>query len=224
MTLRAVLFDALGTLVALDPPAPHLRVALQRNTGVDVGAAAAARGFGAEIDFYVANHMRGGDLEGLEALRDDCAAVLHQALAVGGLDRAAVRRSMLEAIRFTPFPDVVPALRDLRERGLSLVVVSNWDISLPDGLASAGLERLLDGAVSSAEVGLAKPAAEPFRAGLALAGVGASEALYVGDSVDTDIEGARAAGLRAVLVSRGGDAPPRVESVVRSLEQLPSLF
>lgn len=223
MTLRAVLFDALGTLVALDPPGPHLRATLLRNTGVDVGEAAAADAFGAEIDFYVANHMRGGDPGGLEALRDDCASVLHEALGVPALDRTAVRRSMLEAIRFTAFPDVVPSLRDLRERGLARVVVSNWDISLPEGLAGAGLDRLLDAVVSSAEVGVAKPAPEPFYVGLALAGARASEALYVGDSMDTDIEGARAAGLRAVLVSRGGDAPAGVESV-RSLEHLPSLF
>ncbi|MEJ7817771.1 MAG: hypothetical protein WKF49_03755, partial [Thermoleophilaceae bacterium] len=68
MTLRAVLFDALGTLVALDPPAPRLRAALQRNTGVDVGEAVAARAFAAEIEFYLANHMRGGDRDGLASL------------------------------------------------------------------------------------------------------------------------------------------------------------
>ncbi len=223
MTLRAVLFDALGTLVALDPPAPRLRAALERNTGVDVGEATAARAFAAEIEFYVANHMRGGDRDGLESLRDDCAAVLHEALGMAPGERPAVRRSMLEAIRFTAFPDAAPSLRDLRERGLSLVVVSNWDLSLCDALKGAGLDGLIDGAVSSAEVGVAKPASGPFRAGLALAGAEAAEALYVGDSPDTDIDGARSAGLRAVLLARSGDAPPGIEAV-RSLEELPSLF
>lgn len=223
MIPRAVLFDALGTLVTLDPPAPHLRAALLRDTGVDVGEAAAARAFAAEIEFYVASHMRGGDREGLESLRDDCATVLHEALGREDLERAAVRRSMLEAIRFTAFPDAIPALRELRRRGLRRVVVSNWDVSLREGLEAAGLARLLDGAISSAEVGAAKPAAEPFCAGLALAGVEAADALFVGDSIETDVEGARAAGLRAVLVSRAGEAPSGME-VVRSLEDLPSLF
>ena len=77
--------------------------------------------------------------------------------------------------------------------------------------------------VSSAEVGRAKPAPEPFRAGLELAGVRGRDALFVGDSPDTDIEGARAAGIRALLVAREGPAPEGVE-VITSLERVPSLF
>jgi putative hydrolase of the HAD superfamily len=103
------------------------------------------------------------------------------------------------------------------------VVVSNWDLSLGRALGQAGLAELVDGAVSSAEVGSAKPAPEPFLAGLALAGVPASAALYVGDSPDTDIAGARGAGIRAVLVAREGAAPEGVEAVP-SLEHVPSLF
>ena len=167
--------DALGTLVRLEPPAPRLRVELARTTGVDVGAEAAERGFAAEIAYYLDNHMRGGDAAGLEALRDDCAGVLHEALGVDGLDRAAVRAAMLASIVFTAFPDAAPALRELRARGIGLVVVSNWDRSLPAALAQAGLGGLVDGVVSSAEVGQAKPAPEPFRAGLELAGVEAAE-------------------------------------------------
>ncbi len=70
-----------------------------------------------------------------------------------------------------------------------MVVVSNWDRSLGRALDGAGLGGLVDGVVSSAEVGRAKPAPEPFRAGLELAGVRAGEALFVGDSPDTDIAG-----------------------------------
>lgn len=219
----AVLFDALGTLVRLEPPAPRLRAELERSTGVDVGAEAAERGFAAEITFYLANHMRGGDEGGLEALRDDCAAVLHEALAVAGLDRAPVRAAMLDSLVFTAFPDVVPALRALRAGGIGAVVVSNWDRSLSGALDRAGLGDLVDGVVSSAQVGRAKPAPEPFRAGLELAGVPADDALFVGDSPETDIQGAQAAGIRAVLVAREGGAPGGIEAIA-SLERLPSLF
>jgi putative hydrolase of the HAD superfamily len=221
--VRAVLFDALGTLVELQPPAPRLRAALERTTGVDVGDDAAGRGFGAEITFYLANHMRGSTREGVERVRDECAAALHEALGVDGLDRAAVRRAMLDALQFAAYPDVVPALRALRDRGLGIVVVSNWDVSLPDGLEGAGLGGLVDAAISSAEVGVAKPAPEPILAGLAAAGVAPEEAVYVGDSPDTDVAGARAAGVRPVLVVREGEAPGGVEAV-RSLEDVPSLF
>jgi putative hydrolase of the HAD superfamily len=221
--VKAVLLDALGTLVALEPPAPRLRAELERRTGVDVGLEAAERGFRAEISYYLAQHMEGRDEESLERLRDRCAAALGDGLGVDGLDPAAVREAMLAALRFEPFPDVVPGLRALRERGLRLVVASNWDCSLPGWLAAAGLWELLDGAVSSAVVGAAKPDPAVFRAALELAGARPGEAVHVGDSLDNDVAGARAAGIRAVLVQRAGEPPAGVE-VVRGLDAVAALL
>jgi hypothetical protein len=74
--IRAVLLDAFGTLVRMDPPAPHLRAALERLTGVDVGEEAAERGVMAEISYYLAHNSEGRDPASLENLRDRCAAVL----------------------------------------------------------------------------------------------------------------------------------------------------
>lgn len=219
---RAVLLDALGTLVELDDPAPRLRDALLERSGIDVGAAGAERGFGAEIGYYIANQMRGSDLAGLEKLRDDCATAMLDALARDELDHATVRAAMLDSLAFRTFPDVLPALRELRERGLRLVVVSNWDCSLPEWLDRCGIGELVDGSVSSAVVGEAKPAPAVFEAGLRLAGCDAPEALFVGDSVENDVLGARAAGLRALLVQRAGDPPPGVETV-RSLGELSAI-
>jgi len=214
--VRAVLIDALGTLVELQPPAPRLRAALLEATEIDVGAEAAERGFAEEIAYYVGHHMEGGDPAGLERLRDDCAGVMHEAIAVPDLELAAVRHAMVAALEFTAFGDVEPALRALRERGLRLVAVSNWDCSLPRWLDSAGIGALLDGAVSSAEVGEPKPAPAVFRAALAIAGVEAAEALHVGDSLVNDVEGARRAGIRAVLLARDGKSPVRCSPEQRS--------
>jgi 2-haloalkanoic acid dehalogenase type II len=221
--VRAVLLDALGTLVRLEPPATRLRDALARRTGIDVGEEAAARGFGAEIAYYLEHHMEGRDAASLDDLRDRCARALAAALPVGDLDHAAVRAAMLESLSFSPFPDVVPALRRLRERGLRLVVASNWDCSLPRWLEDAGLGGLLDGAVSSAVVGEAKPGPAVFLEALRVAGADPGDALHAGDSVVNDLEGARAAGVRGVLVARDGEPPPGVESVT-SLAELPSLL
>jgi putative hydrolase of the HAD superfamily len=219
---RAVLIDALGTLVELRAPAPPLRAALLRRSGIDVGVAAAERGFGAEIGHYLANHMRASDEAGLDELRDECAEVMRAAIGVEALDHATVRAAMLEALEFEAFADVVPALRELRARGLRIVVVSNWDCSLPAWLDRAGLAGLFDGAVSSAVVGAPKPAAAVFEAGLELAGCAAADAVHVGDSVENDVEGARAAGLRAILVQRDGPVPSGIETV-RSLSELSAI-
>ncbi|MGI8945066.1 MAG: HAD family hydrolase [Thermoleophilaceae bacterium] len=222
-SVRAVLLDALGTLVELDEPQTRLRAALRETVGADVGAEAAARGLAAEIAHYRANHLQGRDTAGLEALRDDCAAVLRDALGMPGLELATVRAAMLEALELRVFPDAAPALRGLRERGIRLVVVSDWDCSLARRLERAGLAGLLDGVVSSAVVGEAKPSPAVFRAGLELAGTGPGDALHVGDSVRRDVGGAGAAGVRAVLIARDGGAPAGI-AAIRSLEQLASLL
>ncbi|MDQ4048309.1 MAG: HAD-IA family hydrolase [Actinomycetota bacterium] len=223
MLTRAVLLDMFDTLVELEPPAPRLRARLLELTGVDVGEEAAARGFAAEIRHYLASHMQGRDEATLEALRDRCAAVLHEALGFWGLDRAAVRQAMLDSLEFRVFPDAPGALRALRGHGMRLVVVSNWDWSLPQWLERARLAELVDGVVASAVVGVQKPSPRIFRVALDEAGVAPEEALHVGDSMESDVEGARAAGVRAVLIARAGGAPKGVEAI-RSLEELPSLI
>jgi putative hydrolase of the HAD superfamily len=217
-----VLLDALGTLVELQPPAPRLR-RLLHDFGVEVTDEQAAAGFMAEIAYYLEHHLDGSDPERLERLRDRCAEEMRRALDIPELDHVTARRVMLGALEFTPYPDAEPALRDLRERGLTVVIASNWDCSLPEWLRPAGILELVDGVVTSAEVGAAKPSPRVFERALGIAGVEPGEALHVGDKVDNDVEGAAAAGVRGVLLQREGDPPPDVESI-RSLSELPALL
>lgn len=221
--VRVVLLDALGTLVELQPPAPRLRAALLELAGVDVGEEAAARAFAAEIDHYRANHLQGGTEDGLDALRDECAAVMRDALEAPGLQPATVRRAMLRALEFRAFPDAMPALRALRERDVRLAVVSNWDCSLPAWLEQAGFGGVFDATVPSAVVGAAKPSRAVFLAALEQVGATPAQALHVGDSVEHDLEGARAAGVRAVLIARRA-RPPRGVNAIQSLQELASLI
>jgi putative hydrolase of the HAD superfamily len=220
--VTAVLLDALGTLVELQPPAPRLRARLAEE-GFEVSEEQAASGIGAEIAYYLAHHLDGADREGLEDLRDRCAAEMMRALELPGLDHASARRAMMGALEFEPYPDVAPALRKLRERGHTLVIASNWDCSLPDWLGPPGLLELVDGVVTSADVGAVKPDPAVFLRALELAGAEPDDAVHVGDSVVNDVEGAQAAGVRALLVWRHGDPPEGVESIP-TLHELPSLL
>ena len=219
---RAVLLDALGTLVELQPPAPRLQ-RLLHDFGFEVSEERAAAGFMAEIAYYLDHHLDGSDPERLERLRDRCADEMRRALDIPELDHATARRVMLDALEFTPYPDVEPALRDLRERGMTVVIASNWDCSLPEWLRPTGILDLVDDVVTSAEVGAAKPSPRVFERALGIAAVEPGEALHVGDKVDNDIEGAAAAGIRGVLLQREGDPPAGVESI-RSLAELPALL
>ena len=222
MSPRAVLLDALGTLVRLEPPAPRLRAELRRVAGIDVGEEAAERAFRAEIAYYLEHHLEGRDEASLGDLRDRCAAVIAGELREHGLEPAMAREALLGSLEFSAFDDAAPALRALRDGGARLVVASNWDCSLPEVLRTAGLLGLVDEVVSSAVVRRAKPAPEVFLEALRRAGATPHEALHVGDSVENDVLGARAAGVRAVLLDRDGVAPRDIESV-QSLAEVPSL-
>jgi len=223
--IRAVLLDALGTLVDLVPPWPALVRELAAR-GVTVSEAHAREAMLAEMAYYRVHHAQAGDAAALAELRARCARVLGEALGepVRGLGPAELLAAMMASLRFVAYPEADGVLRELRARGVRLVVVSNWDVSLHEVLARTGLAALLDGAVTSAELGAAKPASAIFAAALELAGgVAPGEALHAGDSVEADVAGARAAGLRAVLVRRGDDASPHPEGV-RTIASLDGLL
>jgi putative hydrolase of the HAD superfamily len=217
-----VLLDALGTLVALEPPAPRLRRLLAER-GFEVDEQRAARAFAAEIAYYLEHHLEGSDESRLRDLRDRCAERMMEALELPGLDHATAREVMLGALEFTPFADAPPALEELHRRGHRLLIVSNWDCSLPRWLGPAGLLERVEHVVTSAAVGAAKPAPEIFRRALEIAGAPAEQAVHVGDSPENDVAGARAAGIRPVLVQRDGEPAAGIETV-RSLAELPALL
>ena len=101
-------------------------------------------------------------------------------------------------------------------------------------LDEAGLGRLVDGVVSSAMAGAAKPDRALFEAALGLAGTPPDRAVYVGDSPANDVAGAAAAGLRAILLRRGAnrldrtaaDASTSAEplAVIAGLHDLPRVI
>ena len=193
---RAVLLDALGTLVELEPPWVHLAEAL--GVEPDERLAAAVR---AEMDYYRDHSHEGRDRASLADLRERCATVLSEALG----HRISVE-TMMSTIRFRAYGDAAPALAELRDLGLKLVCVSNWDVSLPDVLERCGLDGALDGIVTSAQVGARKPDPAIFAPALELAGCTPGEALYVGDTPAEDLAAASAAGVPALLIDRAGGA------------------
>jgi putative hydrolase of the HAD superfamily len=216
---RAVLIDALGTLVHFEPPAPLLRTELRERLGVEVSAEAATAAIRDEIAYYRAHLHEGRDAASLADLRRRSAEAMRPALGIDG-DLTDV---LLASLRFHAYPDAAPALKTLHARGLAIVVVSNWDHSLHERLAETGLAPLVDAAVASAELGHAKPDRAIFEHALALVGATADEALHAGDSLQEDVAGALAAGLRAVLVARGARPAGSPAPVIGSLAELPAL-
>ena len=194
--VRAVFLDALGTLVELEPPWVSLRASFP----AEVSDERLERALRTEMAYYRDHAHEGRDEASLAELRERCAGIVS-----GELGMEVTADQLVDAIRFDAYPDAAPALRELRERGLRLVVVSNWDCSLPTVLERCGLGDLLDGVVSSAAAGARKPDPAIFAPALKLAECEPDEALHVGDTPEEDVAGARAAGIRPLLIARAGN-------------------
>ena len=128
---------------------------------------------------------------------------------------------------FFLYDDVTPALRELAARDLKLGLISNSHRCLASFQQHFELHGLIAGAISSSEHGYMKPHPSIFDAALKLVGVSAAEAVMVGDSFPHDIEGARRAGMRGILVHRspGWEAPHDADvPVIRDLSELSRLL
>lgn len=189
--LDGVTIDAFGTLVTLRDPIPALASALaerdmerDRNTIV--------HGFRTEVAHYTAHSASGHDEEGLARLQRECAQVFLEAIEAD-LDPDEFAPVYAAAMQFDPLPGVAAGLERLRDLGLELAVVANWDLTLRRLLDEIGLSGYFRSIVHAA----GKPAPEGLVRALADLKVAPSRALHIGDD-EVDELAARAAGMRFV--------------------------
>ena len=226
MTVRAVLLDLDDTLFDHQHCA---REALQRVRAQHAGLA------GVDIATLEASHGRiledlhldvlAGKLD-LDAARVERfrrlyrAAELHADDELAAKTAAAYRAGYVEARRAVD--DAIPLLQALRARARVVVVSNNLLHEQQEKLRHCGLDRYVDALVVSEEVGASKPDSRIFEVALERAGTSREDAVMVGDSWKNDVEGARAAGIRAVWFNRDGDeAPDPSVPVLRSLAPSP---
>jgi putative hydrolase of the HAD superfamily len=133
----------------------------------------------------------------------------------------AVYDAFGSAERWRAWDDVRPAFERLRDRGVRVGVISNWDRRLPGLLEGLGLTDIVEVVVSSADVGLRKPDPRIFEMACERLGVQAGRSAHVGDHVYADVLGARTAGLAPVLIDRRGGTPvPPATPVIATLDDL----
>ena len=218
--MHVVLLDAFGTLLDMEPPAPVLTHLLGQ-AGYPFDEAVVADALSAEISHYRANMQMGSDPDGLAALRADCAGVLVAALGAGAPPVPLATQLLVECLRFRLFDDVIPALDALAAMGMTLGVVSNWDCALGSHLERLGVADRFAVVAASAPVGYRKPDPAIFTAALAALDIDARAALHVGDRRLEDLQGARAAGVAAVLIDRSPAAVASHE-VITTLLDIPA--
>jgi putative hydrolase of the HAD superfamily len=199
--LRAVFFDAVGTLIHPEPPAPVVYAAAGRRHGSRLGVEEIEvrfrSAFQRQEEADRGHGWRTSEEREVERWRHVVAEVLDDVR-----DQEAVFAALYEhfarpeAWRLTADADV---LGEVTARGFVCGVASNYDHRLRP--VAAGLPELaaVRHLVISAEVGWRKPAAGFYAAVCAAVDLAPQQILYVGDDRGNDYDGARAAGLAALL-------------------------
>ena len=220
MPTRAVLFDVDFTLCRPGPelsPDRYARIAARHGITLDIAGYDDAR------EAAVLNLKRHPELlhdesiwhrfteeifvrmGGPETIADECATEIEAAWG------------MSENLEL--YEDVLPVLEDLRRSQLQIAVVSNGIRDLTEFVAHHRLD--VDAIVDSRSHGRVKPHPTIFQSALERLAVSAEDAVMVGDSIEEDIEGARALGMRAILVDRE-DRHPEVRERLTDLYGLPA--
>jgi putative hydrolase of the HAD superfamily len=225
-TLKAVFFDAAGTLIETARPVGAVYASMARRYGMEVPIPELAARFRA--CFASASPLAFPD-----APSDEIATLerrwwnnLVQAIfePYGQFTRFDDYFSSLFEHFSNPhawrlYPETEATLVALKRAGFTLGVVTNFDSRVLGILEGLGIASCFDSISLSSRVGYAKPAPEIFHAALALHGLEAEQAMHVGDSLLHDVQGAAAAGIKAVLVDRrqrgGAGAHFRVQSLAQ---------
>lgn len=221
-TVRAVLFDVDFTLVMPGPelgPQAYRALAVAHGLELDTTRYADARA--AAIDDLEHHPELDHDEEIWIRFTED----IVRGMGGAGPEVGAVARQIVgrwaDASHFELYDDVLPVLAELRAGGLKLALVSNTSRDLDAFVRHFSLD--VDAWISSGTHGKVKPSPLIFAAALELAGVAAADAVMVGDSIEDDVEGAQACGIRAVLLDRAGRFPERVDRI-ESLRELPAVL
>ena len=230
MRFSAVFFDAGETLVHPHPTFPDLFAATLQRAGHDVDAATVHDRVHVIFDrFRQAAETNELWTTSPERSRRFWGEVYEIFLADLGIrDRDGLVDTVYgvftDLANYAVFDDVVPALDRLRDAGLRLGVVSNFEAWLDGLLEQVGVRAYFDVLVISGVEGMEKPDPRIFELAMARAGVEPARSVYVGDNPEMDVEPALAIGMYPVLIDRRERYADASGARITSLLELPGLL
>ena len=208
--IRAVFFDAAGTLFESREPIGRTYARLARDFGLDVSEEAVAAGFrrafGAAPGLAFGLGLRHDELRRLERQwwRERVGETFAPIGKFPDFDAYfdALFAHLADPGHWIADVEAASVLARLKNDGFKLGVISNFDYRLYRILDGLELTRYFDSITISSEAGYAKPRREIYDAALAFGGVTAPDAMHVGDSEHLDFAPAAALGMAAVLIDR----------------------
>ena len=221
-TVRAVFFDAIGTLIAPVVHPAHTYIEVASRYGAELPEGLISGRFRAAFQREEEADEQAGWRVDEERERQRWRRIVATCLSEVS-DIESCFRDLWEHFSrpeaWRPHPQAAEVLAELQARGLVVGIASNFDARLLSVLEEIGELSLVRGCcVISSLVGFRKPAAEFFEAVVASANSPHQSVLFVGDQPRNDVAGARAAGLRAVLYDPDGDSG--MPDAIRNLRSL----
>ncbi len=205
--VKAVFFDAVGTLLVPEPPAADVYADVGRRHGSRLGLVEIARRFAAafarEEEIDLAGALRTSEEREVRRWRNIVAAVLDDVADPASCFHALYDHFARPAA-WRCRADAARVLSTLAQRGCALGLASNYDHRLRSVIAGSTELYPLKHVVISSEVGWRKPAPQFFAHIVKTVQLSVEQILLVGDDVDNAYAGARGAGLQALLLDPGG--------------------
>ena len=230
MRFRAVFFDVGETLVHVDPSFADLFVTVLAGAGHE-RSVDDVREASAHVYARFSEAARDGSLwttspERSRAFWTSVYERMLEELGVADVDglRRTLHREFTRMENYVLFDDVLPTLAALRETGVLLGVVSNFEAWLEDWFGVHELLELFPVRVISGIEGLEKPDERIFRLALDRASVSPEESAYVGDNPEFDVDPPAALGMFPVLVDRRGRFPDHAGARITDLRELPAIL
>jgi putative hydrolase of the HAD superfamily len=230
MRFRAVFFDVGETLVHVDPTFADLFVTVLAGAGHD-RSVEDVRDASAHVYARFSEAARDGSMWTTTPERSKAfwTSVYERMLGeLGVVDddglASSLHREFTRMENYVLFDDVLPALSSLREEGVQLGIVSNFEAWLEDWFGAHELLELFPVRVISGIEGIEKPDERIFRLALERASVSAAEAAYVGDNPEFDVDPPAAIGMFPILVDRRDRFPRHAGARVTDLRELPAVL
>jgi putative hydrolase of the HAD superfamily len=230
--LKAVFFDAAGTLFEAREPVGHTYARVARQHGVIADDAVVSAGF--RRAFASTPGLAFGPGRSAEEIRRLerewwYRLVRRSFEGLGEFDSFDAFFGELFAYfgnpaSWAPLPQAHAVLQRLKDTNLKLGIISNFDHRLYRILDGLDLGPFFDTVTISSEAGYAKPARQIFAIALSALGVTGAEAVHIGDSEHMDIGGAQAAGLGAILIDTGTDRAPAIDRGVARVSSLAQMI
>lgn len=231
MTIKAVFFDAAGTLIKPARSVGESYAAIAAKHGKEVSSTNITERFRTCFDAAPRLAFPGATEDTVAALERDWWKSLVAQVFEPWSPFVRFEEYFAELFAYfaspnawTLYPEVLETLTSLKERDLILDVISNFDSRLVRILDGLGAGAQFENIFVSSRVGYAKPDGRIFNAALSYHGLAPAQALHVGDSEINDLSGANQAGLKGILVERGKTSAAPASDRINSLRSILALL